>query len=235
MITQVLEQKLVTGVVGTGNMAELYKITNTITGKSYIGYTSKTSQKRFTEHFNDAIKYNRDKNRKFYNAIRKYGEDCWQVEILIENLSVIEAKEKEIELIQFYNTYNEGYNATRGGDGNNGIIMSEESNIKRSNVLKGISKKYDRMLGKTHSQESKNKISKSHKGMSKPWAKWNEEQITKRAMTRRKISKEQYEKIDKLLSLGVSLKEISQKVNLSYDMTKKWSRRSWNVFGDESL
>lgn len=216
-------------------MAELYKITNTITGKSYIGYTSKTSQKRFTEHLNDAIKYNRDKNRKFYNAIRKYGKDCWQVEILKENLSVLEAKEKEIELIQFYNTYNEGYNATRGGDGNNGIVMSEESNIKRSNALKGISKECDRMLGKTHSQESKNKISKSHKGMSKPWVKWNEEQITKRAMTRRKISKEQYEKIHKLLSLRFSLKEISQKVNLSYDMTKKWSRRSWNVFGDKSL
>lgn len=213
-------------------MAEIYKITNIINTKSYIGYTSKSSQKRFDEHLNDALKYNRDSNRKFYNAIRKYGKDCWKIEVLVENLSVVEAKNKEIELINSYNTYYEGYNATHGGDGNNGIIMSRESNIKRSKALTGISKDYDRMLGKQHSQESKNKISKAHQGMSKPWVKWNKEQITKRAMTRRTISKEQYDKIQELLILKYSKKEISQEVNLSYDMVKKWSTKSWEVFGE---
>ena len=213
-------------------MAVIYKITNIINNKSYIGYTNKCSQKRFNEHLNDALKYNRDSNRKFYNAIRKYGKDFWKIEVLVENLSVVDAKNKEIEMINFYNTYYKGYNATRGGDGNNGIIMSKESNIKRSNALKGISKDYNRMLGKKHSQESKNKISKSHQGMSKPWVKWNKEQITKRAMTRRTISKEQYDKIQELLTLGYSKKEISQEVNLSYDMVKKWSKKSWEVFGE---
>jgi len=210
-------------------MAEVYKITNTLTNKSYIGYTSKGSLNRFATHLTDALVYKRDKNRKFYNAIRKYGKDNWVLAVLIENIEVNEAKKKEIEMIAFYDTYNNGYNATHGGDGNNGIIMSQESNIKRSIALKGVPKTYDRMKGKNHSNDTKEKISNAHKGMKKPWVKWNKEQITKRAMTRRKITEEQHIKLQQLLSLGKSIKEISVEINLSRDMTKKWSKRNWDL------
>lgn len=53
-------------------------------------------------------------------AILKYGWDNIKHEILFSNLTQAEAKEKEIELIKIYKTYytdGNGYNMTRGGDG----------------------------------------------------------------------------------------------------------------------
>ena len=60
-----------------------------------------------------------------------------------------------------YNSYNNGYNSTLGGDGNNGIIMSEESNLKRSKKLKGVKKPDGFNIGRVHTNEIKNKILKS--------------------------------------------------------------------------
>ena len=147
-------------------MAYIYKITNTKNNKAYIGYTSKTVEGRWDEHLHDALTY-RD-NRKFYNAIRKHGTECWEVETLLEVNNASEAKIKEIEFIALYETYDNGYNATKGGDGNNGIVMSEESNKKRSDALKGIPKSektIEKFRQRTQTQESKDKISEAHLGM----------------------------------------------------------------------
>lgn len=208
-------------------MAFLYKITNTITNKCYIGWTSKTVDQRWNQHITDALNF-RD-NRKFYNAIRKYGKDSWQIETLSEVESNDEAKTKEIELIEQFQSYSRGYNATRGGDGNNGIIMSLESNEARSRALKGIPKNYDRMKGKSHSEETKEKISKAHKGMKKPWVNHTKEQIFKRALTRRALTKETFDVLKNLVSLGLTNKEIANHLNIKVATIKKWRHRDWNL------
>jgi group I intron endonuclease len=205
----------------------VYKITNNVNGKSYIGFTGNTIFERFEQHKKDAIKI-RD-NRKFYNAINKYGTDVWKIELLELVDSAEVAKQKEIELIEKFDTYKNGYNSTKGGDGNNGIIMSEESNVKRSRALKGIAKNYTRMHGKIHSEESKKKISESHKGKKKPWVKWEKSIIEKRAMIRRGLTKEQFDSIQMLKNEGLTAREISTKVNLSRDMVKKWSLKKWDL------
>lgn len=208
-------------------MAIVYKITNIKTKKSYIGWTSGTLESRWYQHTWDAFKSTN--NRKFHNAIRKYGIESWDLEILCETCSNDDAKLKEIDFILQYDTYYNGYNATKGGDGNNGIIMSKESNEKRSKALKGIPKTYDRMLGKTHSEESKKKISESHKGTKKPWIKWTKEQIEKSALTRRSMTKEQYESMIQLRSEGMSLKQIASKLNVSHHVVKKWIHKTWEL------
>jgi group I intron endonuclease len=198
----------------------VYKITNNVNGKSYIGYTSYTIFERFEQHKKDALKI--CDNRKFYNAINKYGVDAWNIELLESVDSAEFAKQKEIELIEKFDTYNNGYNSTKGGDGNNGIIMSEESNIKRSKALKGIAKNYTRMHGKIHSEESKKKISESHKGKKKPWVKWEKSIIQKRAMTRRGLTEDQYNIIQELTKQGLTSREISEKINLSVIPSQQW-------------
>jgi len=208
-------------------MAIVYKITNTINNKPYIGWTSKTLSERFGQHLKNAKKH--AGNQKFYNAIKKHGDDVWKAEILIENISNHEAKQKEMEYIKKYNSYMNGYNSTLGGDGNNGLIMSEESNLKRSVALKGIPKNYDRMHGKTHSDETKTKISEAHLGMRKPWVKWNKQQIEKRAMTRRSLTKEQYDLIHLRKSEGVIYREIATEINQSLDIVKKWAKKEWAI------
>ena len=206
-------------------MAFIYKIENINNNKCYIGWTSKSVDFRWSEHKSDAIKI-RD-NRKFYNAIRKYGVDSWNVTTLCEVNSNEIALKKEIKYIQLYDSYRNGYNATLGGDGNNGIIMSKESNIKRSEKLKGIKKPKGFNVGRIHSDETKDKISKSHIGKKKPWVKWSEEQILKRAMTRRSLTKEQYDLMIKLRGEGMITKEIAKIINTSNDIVKKWMHKTW--------
>lgn len=209
-------------------MAIVYKITNRFTNKCYIGYTTYSFEHRICHHFKSAEK-GRD-NRKFYNAIRKYrNRCCWSFDILESDLTIAEAKMSEIKNISLYDSYSNGYNSTKGGDGNNGIIMSKESNEKRSKALKGIPKTYKRMKDKFHTELTKEKISASHKGKKKPWVKWDKDTIVKRAMTRRTITEEQHTEILKLRTEGVSIREISKKINLSIHMVKKWSQREWNL------
>jgi group I intron endonuclease len=217
----------VTGHVVPGDMAYLYKITNLENDKCYIGWTGRTVTYRWQRHQDDALKH-RD-NRKFYNAIRKHGLDCWQVETLLEVASVEEAKSKEIELIEKFDSYRQGYNATKGGDGNNGIVMSEESNMARSIAQKGIPKNYDRMKGKKHSEESKAKISMAHQGMKKPWVKPSREQIVKSALSRRSLSKDQYDQIYRLRSQGHSIRNIAIAVGTTNDLVKKWLHKEWSL------
>jgi group I intron endonuclease len=111
----------------------IYKATNSINGKSYIGFDS-AWPKRKNRHLENAI-YNRE--GKFYDAIRKYGWDKFQWEILYQS----EDKEHtlnvmETQFIREYNTFNQGYNMTEGGEGcfgatSNKIWINDGHNHKR--------------------------------------------------------------------------------------------------------
>ena len=94
-------------------MAYIYKITNDINGKSYIGKTEFSIEKRFKEHCSDALKEKNEK-RPLYSAMRKYGVEHFHIE-QIEETDIPEEREKY--WIEFYQTYFSGYNATKGGDG----------------------------------------------------------------------------------------------------------------------
>lgn len=211
-------------------MAHVYKITNTLTNKVYIGYTSCSIEDRWKQHKYSAL--NGSANTKFYNSIRKHGIDAWEVTLLVITESVTDAKLREIEYIELYDSYNNGYNGTKGGDGNNGIIMSEESNQKRSLALKGIPKNpktVEKFRNRKNSAESNAKRSSAHKGMKKPWVKWSEEQIQKRALTRRSLTEEQYINIHRLRKEGKLIREIAELTGISEDIIKKWLKRSWDL------
>lgn len=80
-------------------------------GKVYIGITSKKPQERWQS--GKGYIY----NKRFYNAILKYGWNNIQHDILLKDLTKEEAAQKEIELIQFYqsNDSKYGYNILKGG------------------------------------------------------------------------------------------------------------------------
>ena len=100
-------------------MAHIYKITNLINGKLYIGKTElDPPTKRWDEHrwSKNVI---RQKNRPLYAALRKYGLENFKFEILEE---CDNPEEREMYYIEKYRTYVgfedcNGYNATLGGDG----------------------------------------------------------------------------------------------------------------------
>ena len=96
-------------------MAYIYKITNKLNDKCYIGKTELSNpEKRFKQHVSDSKK-ERCKDRPLYRAFNKYGVDNFDFQILEETEN---ASELEIYYIKKYNSYGRnGYNATKGGDG----------------------------------------------------------------------------------------------------------------------
>lgn len=155
----------------------------------------------------------------------------WFSEIIEIDITWEEACEKEKQLIKFYGRKDLGLgllvNQTDGGDGNNHMIMSIESNKKRSQSLKGVKKQSGFNIGRVHSKDTKLKISLSHIGKKKPWVKWTEDQIKKRGLTRRVLSKDQYLAILKLKNKGLTLHNISKELNISLGIIKKWHKKTW--------
>ena len=103
-------------------------------GKVYIGITSQNPQKRW--------KYGHGyiDNHYFRNAIKKYGWNNFEHEILFSGLSVEEAKKKEIELIKEYDSTNrsKGYNRSPGG---NSISEESREKCKATRILNGLNEK----------------------------------------------------------------------------------------------
>lgn len=96
-------------------MYTVYMHTNTITNKSYIGQTKYTMEHRWKGHISGSRNKAKN-NHAFANAILKYGSMPWEHLVLHTGLSKEEASAKEIECIKIYDTFNNGYNSTLGGD-----------------------------------------------------------------------------------------------------------------------
>lgn len=96
----------------------IYKITNLINNKIYIGKTIRNIQERWNEHVSCAL--NNSDNLYLHNAIQKYGANNFKIEVIDSCNSEEELNQLEEYYIKLYNTQdkNIGYNLTNGGDGN---------------------------------------------------------------------------------------------------------------------
>ena len=97
------------------NMAFIYKIVNDVNDKVYVGKTTSSIEERFKEHCKDCLRIRKEK-RPLYDAMQKYGKEHFQI-ILLEECSVDILNDREKYWIEYYNSYEFGYNATYGGDG----------------------------------------------------------------------------------------------------------------------
>lgn len=110
----------------------IYKFTSKTSGKSYIGQ-SVDILKRFNEHRMQAFNKNvHHFNCHFYRAIRKYGFSDFSFQIL-EECPRIELNQREQYWISFFDTYQNGYNMTTGGEDN--PSNNPEVVKKRTNTL----------------------------------------------------------------------------------------------------
>lgn len=93
----------------------VYCISNKINSHQYVGKTIRNIQERFLEHCKDSQK-EKCENRPLYQAMRKYGIENFYV-FLLEETEISNLEEREQFWINELDTYKNGYNATRGGDG----------------------------------------------------------------------------------------------------------------------
>lgn len=114
----------------------IYKVTNKINQKSYVGKTELSLSKRKSNHLSDT---KRGCEFAFHRALRKYGEEnfVWEiVEDSIEDRILLDDKEKFY--IALYESFGpKGYNMSEGGEGQTGWIPSEETRAKWSAQRKG--------------------------------------------------------------------------------------------------
>ena len=171
-------------------MYKLYKITNSVNNKLYIGITKLPIDQRWAQHIKDS------ENPKYplHRAIKKYGKDSFAIELLVESDDRVYISELEEPSIQKYDSRANGYNVAKGGYGGD---LGPEANKKRSNTIlnrpENIKRHYSaiqsaRQLGKTkdtdqgrrsqsekikgnifakgliHSTETKHIISEANKG-----------------------------------------------------------------------
>lgn len=107
----------------------IYKVTNKINNKVYIGQSTLSLEERKRYHYLDCNKTS--DNTYFHNALRKYNKNDFTWEILEDDItSMDELNAKEIYYIALYNSTNKdvGYNLKSGG--NNGGKNSIETKIK---------------------------------------------------------------------------------------------------------
>jgi group I intron endonuclease len=99
----------------------IYKVTNKINGKVYIGQTVRGLHERRRKH-----NYSKQVCH-FHNAIRKYGKDSFKWEVLEECDTPNELNEMEFHYIEQFNSIEEGYNMVSGGGVMSGWSHSKET------------------------------------------------------------------------------------------------------------
>ncbi len=143
----------------------IYKITNKVNGKVYIGQTTRGFKKRYGGNLLSTT------NNHLKRAIYKYGLESFTIiEVYDIAFSKTELNIKEMIYICLYGSYKYqyGYNKTYGGEGG---THTEETRKKLSKSLKGrkLSKEHIQnmsrsMKGKKHTDETRKKLSEVKKG-----------------------------------------------------------------------
>jgi group I intron endonuclease len=153
----------------------IYKVTNSIDGKVYIGQTINTLKERKKRHLKsvraNSVLY-------FHNAIRKYGVKAFTWEILDFAINRIELNKKECYFIKEYESFNKkfGYNMTFGGEG------MKPTKVVRNRMSESHKGKISPMRGKHYPKSFSIKLSKALKGITS----WNKG-ILCREETKQKI------------------------------------------------
>ena len=131
------------------NISGIYKITNLVNGKNYIGQ-AKNLRIRLKAHY---FMYKRGDNKRMilYKAITKYGVENFSVSIIdtIDNYDVAILDKLEMQYIEKYNSFGAtGYNQTKGGDGG---VLGYKHNEETLDKLAEITREHYR---NSHSDKS---------------------------------------------------------------------------------
>lgn len=132
-----------------------YLITNTVTGKRYVGITSTSIERRWKRHCADC----KQPKTRLHRSMNKHGIGAFTINELGAYETWQDACNAERIFIQKLGTFGDnGYNMTQGGDGALGYRFSDDKKKKFARF--GIDNPF---YGRKHSDEVKHQMSESHK------------------------------------------------------------------------
>jgi group I intron endonuclease len=161
----------------------IYKLTNIVNRKVYIGYTSLNPEKRFAQHRQYAFNTNH-KGKLLYKAILKHGVESFTMEVIYQSRDREHALDMETHFITEYRSWVDfpdarGYNLTMGG---RQALKSQATRDAQAAKLRGRPQTAEHkakkgfsstnqpevhpFLGRKHNEEARAKMSTSQ-------AKWN--------------------------------------------------------------
>ncbi len=208
-------------------MYSIYQAINKVNNKSYIGFDSKWPRRRRIHKW---LALTKKVNTYFHKAIRKYGWNNFEWKILFQSSNLEETLNiQENFFIEKYNSYNQGYNLTKGGEGTLGHshIPWNKGKTHTTETRKKIS---NSKLGKKHSIETIEKMKFSHKGkILDPKTIEKMKRNNSKFWLGKKHTKETKEKISKSNSLGNHYSAIKISINGIIFNTKKEAYQYLNI------
>lgn len=130
-------------------MGIIYKATSP-SGKIYVGQTRYGLQERWRDHVYDANDPNKDHCKLLNRAIRKYGGDMFQLEVLIECSNEELNHYEEVYIRELNSIKPHGYNLMHGGANTH----LEETKQKISASLKGRPKSLESLLKRSQTKKN---------------------------------------------------------------------------------
>lgn len=140
------------------SISTIYKATNKLNGKCYIGFDSNWPSRKNSHYYNHRSK--RCPNYHFYSALKKYGWNNFSWEILYQSKDIdfcLETMEKHF--ITEYDSFRNGYNSTLGGQGSFGKLQSLKNKTEQSKRRSLANKQ-----SKWYNNGTENKFSTYHPG-----------------------------------------------------------------------
>lgn len=180
----------------------IYKITNEVDGKFYIGSTNNLI-KRYYTHINH-IRTGKNSCVKLIRAVNKHGEDNFKFEIVCECLT-----EEVLKIEQEYvDNLKPHYNVAKVAGSNLGIKRTEEVKLKKS-------------VSQKENWKDEDYRTKHLKNLSKNWKTGSSHKMAK-------LTEEQVVDIKKELANGLLPKQVADKLELSYHSIKDIHRgKTW--------
>ena len=162
---------------GDSDMIGIYKYQNKINGHIYIGKSVDIKQRQYNHKSSAYNEKSNDYNSQFHQAIRKYGLNAFDFEVIAEltpeEYTPETLNQLEKFFIKYYDSYHNGYNATEGGDYEFGDNRTHPGEKNGRALLTEEDVKYIRQCYNAHIpfreiyNEYKDKISK--RGLQKVW------------------------------------------------------------------
>ena len=179
----------------------IYYIKNNINNKYYIGQSVNIKQRK-QQHFAE-LRHNTHRNAYLQNAFNKHGENAFEFK-LIKACKPRYLNRFEKLYIKIYDSYDNGYNLTEGGE-NPPILKGKNNPMYGRKLPRETKQKISEALkGKKHTPEARQKMSKANSGENNPMYACKHTQETKQKISKTKSGK----------SLAKSTKlKISSKMN----------------------
>ena len=207
-------------------MGYIYKITNKVNNKVYIGQTVRTIEERYKKHLFEA---RHRTNRPLYDSMNHHGYDNFYVEQLVEAPNE-ELNDLEIFYISKYDATNPncGYNLTTGGDTFKSCIPEDKKRLMAEKISKALSGRKQpqdvietrsaKLRGQKRTAEQRKRFSEAQKK--------RDINTFARGFT---VPQERRDKISATLTGQVQSEETKQKRKESISKLKWWNNGVENV------